>query len=414
MRDLPPAAARGCRRRHLRRRGQTLRGHRLLGRGLHRRPPPAGAVPWRSASADSPYLAFVDIGGVGNTGGEWLSGPAGARSPGQGWTTSAYYSLVKTFVEMYRQAFPDTRLYISYECIVRAGARRQDVERPAAEERRGRARRRPGRLALPAHRRAAGRLADAHALAEAARLLRGGRRGHLQRQPARPRAGPDPGLALQAVPAHLRQPGRRRRRTSQRACKDMPAMLERYGRRLGYRLALLSASVPAQAEARRCRRGHGCSGPTAAWRRATRRTGSRSPSSTGAGRFVLAVAVAPAAGGARSGCPASRYWSVRAPFECPANVPAGDYSLKLRLLFGRRGGPTRPVKVATKGADADGRYTVGTVHVRTEAAEAGLDGGPAPGREWARRRHDAVVSSPGGTCFAEPGRTASCPARGRG
>ncbi len=81
---------------------------------------------------DSPYLAFVDIGGVGNSGGEWLLHPQEpfARA---GLDDDRYYSLVKTFVEMYRQAFPDTRLYISYECIVRAGARRQDAERLLVE-----------------------------------------------------------------------------------------------------------------------------------------------------------------------------------------------------------------------------------------------------------------------------------------
>ncbi len=155
----------------------------------------------------SPYLAFVDVGGVGNTGGEWYLDPQEpfARA---GLDDERYYGLVKTFVEMYRQAFPE-HAPLHLLRVHRPGRRAPPGrDRPAGEERRGRARRRPGRLALSARERADRRLAHAHVVAEAARLLRGGRRRHLQCPAARPRPGEAPGLGLPALPADLRQPGR--------------------------------------------------------------------------------------------------------------------------------------------------------------------------------------------------------------
>ncbi len=81
----------------------------------------------------------------------------------------------------------------------------------------------------------------------------------------------------------------------------------------------------------------------------------------GQGRFVLAAA-SQMRPGVREWEPGKEV-TVQAPVEVPGTVPAGDYTIKLRLLSGVGAGHTRPVAVATKGADPEGRYTVGTVHV---------------------------------------------------
>ena len=75
---------------------------------------------------DSPYLAYVDIGGVGNTGGEWFLSPEDPYVRA-GYDDEAHLELVRTFVTMYREAFPRTRLFISYDCITFA----QSSRRPA-------------------------------------------------------------------------------------------------------------------------------------------------------------------------------------------------------------------------------------------------------------------------------------------
>ena len=60
--------------------------------------------------AQNPYLAYVDIGGVGNTGGEWLVyGDFSAA----GYDAENKDKLLWETVRMYREAFPHTQLYLA-------------------------------------------------------------------------------------------------------------------------------------------------------------------------------------------------------------------------------------------------------------------------------------------------------------
>jgi hypothetical protein len=68
--------------------------------------------------AANPYLAYIDIGGVGNTGGEWLVYPDDrwGETPvfrDKGFTPEARDRLVWETVKMYREAFPHVRLYLA-------------------------------------------------------------------------------------------------------------------------------------------------------------------------------------------------------------------------------------------------------------------------------------------------------------
>ena len=69
------------------------------------------------AMAADPYLAYVDIGGVGNTGGEWLVYPDdrwGARPSflNAGYSAENRDRMLWAVIRMYREAFPHVRLYL--------------------------------------------------------------------------------------------------------------------------------------------------------------------------------------------------------------------------------------------------------------------------------------------------------------
>jgi hypothetical protein len=306
----------------------------------------------------SPHLAFVDIGGVGNTGGEWYLDPQEpfARA---GLDDERFYGLVKTFVEMYRQAFPKTRLYISYECIAKAGARSKDVTDLLLKNDVGVRDDGLGSWPFPREEVPADAWPMVNMWQSVPACFEGAGGGIF----ATSRRGREPERVLDWLfshcpPTYVSLGGSET--TSQRACQQMPAMLEKYGRRLGYRLVLLSASVPADLAHGRpvdiqmewANRGIA---PCYSNDRLEVSLFDRE------GRFVLAVAT--------DLRPAARQWApskevtVQAVFSAPAMVPAGDYGLRLRLLAGSGAGSTRPVRVATKGADAEGRFSVGTVHV---------------------------------------------------
>ncbi|MCW8129304.1 MAG: DUF4832 domain-containing protein [Planctomycetota bacterium] len=67
---------------------------------------------------ENPYLAYIDIGGVGNTGGEWLVYPDDRWGDKPvfdkvGYTEEAKDKLVWELMKMYREAFPHVRLYLA-------------------------------------------------------------------------------------------------------------------------------------------------------------------------------------------------------------------------------------------------------------------------------------------------------------
>jgi hypothetical protein len=306
----------------------------------------------------SPYLAFVDVGGVGNTGGEWYLDP---REPfaRAGLDDERFYGLVKSFVEMYRQAFPRTRLFISYECVAKAGARRQDVVDLLVKNDIGVRDDGLGGWPYPRQNVPAEEWPMPTLWQKLPACFEGGGGGIFTSR----RAGREPDRVLdwlfkQCPPTYVNIGGSET--ICQRVSRDMPAMLERYGNRIGYRLALLSASVPAE-----LKRG-GSARLQMQWANrgiAPCYTQDRLEVSLfdAHGSFILAEAVDLE--------PSTREWApgqevtVQAAFGVPATVPAGDYALRLRLLTGTATGTTRAVQVATKGADAEGRFAVGTVHV---------------------------------------------------
>ncbi len=75
--------------------------------------------------ANNPYLAYVDIGGVGNSGGEWLVYPddryeAKPMLAQYGYTAEVKEKLVWELMKAYREAFPNVRLYLAgagYSCV---------------------------------------------------------------------------------------------------------------------------------------------------------------------------------------------------------------------------------------------------------------------------------------------------------
>jgi len=308
----------------------------------------------------SPYLAFVDIGAVGNTGGEWYFSPRGPFERA-GLSDDRFLELVRTFVDMYREAFPRTRLYISYECVAKAGQRRQDVIDLLTAHDIGVRDDGLGGWPFP-------RESTPVALWPMPILWQrvpacfeaGGRGGGVY---GLVRQGKDPVRVLDWVikrcpPTYINLGGAET--NSQKACDEQRSLLERYGRRLGYRLVLLRASVAAELERGRAaelqmRWANRGVAPCYSDHRAEVSLFDQD------GRFVVALAGRPV--------PAVREWApgqevaVRLPFVVPASVAPGEYSLKVRLLLGSGSGHTRFVRVATEGADGEGRYTVGTVRV---------------------------------------------------
>ncbi len=78
------------------------------------------------ALAADPYLAYVDIGGVGNTGGEWLVYPDdrwGARPSfvNAGYSAENRDRMLWAVIRMYREAFPHVRLYLATAAVKSAG-----------------------------------------------------------------------------------------------------------------------------------------------------------------------------------------------------------------------------------------------------------------------------------------------------
>jgi len=68
----------------------------------------------------SPYLAWVDVGAVGNSGGEWCIFKWEEYAK-HGLTKDIYFELCKKMVDIYRKAFPDTQLIIAHDCMGTSG-----------------------------------------------------------------------------------------------------------------------------------------------------------------------------------------------------------------------------------------------------------------------------------------------------
>jgi len=309
----------------------------------------------------SPYLAFVDIGGVGNTGGEWHFDPVDAfRDAGLDDDTA--YELVETFVEMYREAFPHTPLFISYDCIGLAGRRRGEVIRLLEQRRIGvrddglggwpypRALPRERDWPLPA---LWGRMP---VLFEA-----GGQGGGvygLVKQGKDPERVLDWALRL-AHPSYVNLGGAET--GSEKACGDLAELVMAYGRRIGYRFVLLEAACPAvwtehQAGVLTMRWGNRGTAPC--YRDRLMECALLDEGGTEVAKWAAAPD------------PPTSEWKpgeeldVDVALRLPEGVAEGRYTLRIGMLFGDPRDPDAYVRIATAGADELGRYAIGIVEVR--------------------------------------------------
>lgn len=309
----------------------------------------------------SPYLAYVDIGGCGNTGGEWLFTPRDKFAEA-GLDDRTHLRLVTEFVEMYRTAFPHARLFISYECIAKAWSQRRamvDLLRandvglrddglggwPFPEVN-------PSRATWPV----SGLWPELPVLFEG-----GGEGGGVYGwtlQGMEPRQVLDWALE-HACPSYVNIGGAET--ASARASEELPGLLREYGRRLGYRFVLLEATCPVTAAA-------GAPLPLdLVW-------ANRGVAPCYADR-PLELALF-GEDGALAGTllanpqPATGRWApgqtvkVHAEFCLPADLPPGSYTLKLGMLRGDPRAPDAHVAIATDGADADGRFVLGVIRVK--------------------------------------------------
>lgn len=313
---------------------------------------------------ESPYLAFVDIGGVGDTGGEWCFTSQQSYASA-GLNDDVMLALTRTFIEMYEEAFPDVRLVISYECAAKAGRRFSDVV--ALLKERGIGVRDDGLGGWPYQPRRAPPVEvwpvplfwrDVPVVFEG-----GGRGGGVygwRLQGKDPKAVLDWAFA-QCRPSLINLGGAET--NSEKACAELAPLLVEYGRRLGYRFVLLKATLPVS-----LRRGQEAE-LTMRWaNRGIARSYADRPLEVSFFRdtdelvaFVEATMDLPTTRWA----PESEL-AVQALFTTPKTLAPGDYVVKLRLLRGDPRAPSAFLQIATKGADAQGRYTLGRVSVRDE------------------------------------------------
>lgn len=309
----------------------------------------------------SPFLAYVDVGGVGNTGGEWFF-PNREPFKQAGLDDRVFFDLVREFVGMYRDAFPKTRLFISYECVAQAGTYRGNVMAFLIENRIGvrddglggwpyprQAIPSPFKWPMPMFWRKVPVLFEGS----------GGKGGVYGWK----RQGKDPKKVLAWImdrcPASYVNIGGSET-SSEKACTKLRDILIAYGRKIGYRFALLSVRHPVS-----MKRG-AASELTMVW--ANRgmapcyvdREIELSLADVD-GEAIVTRAVRPDP--PTTEWPPERRQTVRVAFDLPNDLPPGRYALKVAMLRGDPRAPGHLVMLATKGADPDGRYTVGMVDV---------------------------------------------------
>jgi len=308
----------------------------------------------------SPYLAFVDIGGVGDTGGEWYFS---RREPYDraGLDSDRYFQLVEAFVGMYRKAFPATRLFISYDCVTHAGERSEDVVSLLATHNVGVRDDGLGGWPYPREHPPVGAWPVPLFWRNVPVLFEGAGKGGgvfgwvLQ--------GKDPERVLdwafeRCHPSYLNIGGSES--VSEKACADLTDILIKYGSKLGYRLTLLSARVPATFGKRQiCELKMRWANRGIAPCYENRQV--EVSFLDAVGRLMASTTVQPV--------PPTTEWGpgtvleASASFAVPPELDPGDYALKIRMLLGAPFGASKPLAVATRGADAAGRYTVGRVTV---------------------------------------------------
>ncbi len=321
----------------------------------------ARLVRWLGAElGSSPYLAYVDIGGVGNTGGEWHFAPV-ERYRRAGLDDETMYALVDSLVNVYREAFPDTRLFIGYDCIGHSGYRRGDVVKLLRENGVGLRDDGLGGWPYPQHSPSISQWPVSGLWRRVPVLFEGGGEG-----------GGVYGWGLQgldrravldwvidrAPPTYINIGGAES--TSARACEQLSELLAEYGRRVGYRFVLLEARypervAPGQPVSVAMRWANRGAAPCYAERELELAFCAES------GETVRTVAALPEP--RTREWPVGREFSVELPLQVPFGLPEADYTLKLRMLFGDPRAPGEHVRLATEGADELGRYELGRIRV---------------------------------------------------
>jgi len=308
----------------------------------------------------SPYLAYVDVGGCGNTGGEWFFSP---REPFMkaGLDDRKHLELVTEFVEMYRRAFPQARLFISYECVAKAWSRRREMVDLLSKHNVGIRDDGLGGWPFPEANPSRATWPMLGSWPEVPVLFEGGGEGGgvygwtVQ--------GKDPRQILDwafehAHPSYVNIGGAET--ASAKACSELPELLREYGRRLGYRFVLLEATCPAAAGAGEAlpldtvwaNRGVApCYGDRPLELALFREDGGLAG--------TLVADPEPATGRWGPG----RTVRVHVEFRLPGDLAPGRYTLKLGMLRNDPRAPGAHVAIATDGADADGRCTLGVIRV---------------------------------------------------
>ncbi len=310
--------------------------------------------------SSSPRLAFVDIGGVGNSGGEWFLDPFDAFEAA-GLDQESYCLMVEEFVGMYRAAFPETRLFISYDAITQAGSRSGEIVDLLVRNRVGvrddnlggwpYPRRYTPRKAWPLPD-LKGRLPVLYECGG-----RGGGVYGIRMRDESPQKVLEWAFDL-APPMYVNLGGSET--ASEKACTEMGEFLREYGRQLGYRFVLLRAACPSRAKA-----GTEIALQTE-WTNRGRSPcyGERSVEIVldGAGVGIAARSVAALQPPVAAWKPGSEV-SVPLSLRVPAGIPTGRYDVKLRMLMNDPRDPNRVCAIATQGSDEDGRFVVGALTV---------------------------------------------------
>ena len=309
----------------------------------------------------SPRLAYVDIGGVGDTGGEWYFDGAEPYEAA-GLTDDRFFALVVTFVEMYRDAFPDTPLFISYEAIAKAGKQRGSVMALLLKHRIGLRDDGLGGWPYPKD------IVDPTAWPmvlfanRTPALFEGGGRGggvygwKLQ--------GKSPEAVLEWVfekcpPTYVNLGGAET--ASQKACDEQAELLEAFGAKLGYRFALTKAVYEDRAvrgEARTLRMRWANRGAALCYNDREMVLALFRPDGTTAWRTF--VSPNPPTSAWRGG----REVDVTAAWQFPNDLDPGVYTFKVGLRLGDGRVPEAMTRLANVGAAGDSdMVTIGPLTV---------------------------------------------------
>jgi len=313
--------------------------------------------------SNSPLLAYVDIGGVGDTGGEWFFEN---RHPYDrtGLTDEIFLDMLKSFITMYRQAFPQTRLFISYDAIVQAKSKHKEALALILENDIGVRDDGLGGWPWPREHAPPESWPMPKFWPDVPVLFEGSGRGggvygwKMQRK--------DPARILRWAlrkchPSYINLGGAET--TSEKACAELKDLLLKYGRKLGYRFVLLEASYPARLKP----------GATAT---ISMRWANRGTSPCYADRKMeLSLcddAATPVATIQAMPDPPTTAWAPESEqdlsmtLSIPETVTSREYKLRIGILMGNPRAPKQWVKTATANAEDNGQITIGGIQIEPQ------------------------------------------------